>query len=96
MICTKWIQRCEELSNMLCTHWWGLHPIGLHLKNVIKGSHGLFIVGAYEIWCILYELSKMMCLKPVDLVNQVLSRNHDVMCDYLWNLNTIGLFIEHN
>jgi hypothetical protein len=39
---------------------------------------------------------KMMCFELVDLLNQVLSRNHDVMCDYLQNLNTIGLFVEHN
>jgi hypothetical protein len=34
--------------------------------NVSKGSHRLFIVGAYEIWCILYELLKMMCFEPID------------------------------
>jgi len=53
MICTKWIQRCEEFINLLCTHWWGFHPIGLHLKNVSKSSHRLFIVGAY-IWNLVY------------------------------------------
>jgi hypothetical protein len=27
------------VQHVVCTHWWGLHTIGLHLKNVIEGSH---------------------------------------------------------
>jgi hypothetical protein len=39
-------------------------------KNVIKGNHRLFIIGAYEICCNLYELSKVRCFGLVDLIKQ--------------------------
>ncbi len=39
-------------------------------KNIIKGNHRLFIIGAYEIGCNLYELLKVMCFGLVDLIEQ--------------------------
>jgi hypothetical protein len=36
----------------------GLYTIGLHLKNVIEGSHKYFVVTKYGIWCNLYDLKK--------------------------------------
>ncbi len=40
----------------------------LHLKNVIEGKHRFSIVGAYEIWCHLYELLEMTYFTLVDLI----------------------------
>jgi hypothetical protein len=55
------------VHHVVCTLM-GLHIIELHMKNVTKGNHRLFIVGSYEIWCNLYELSKMTCCELVDLI----------------------------
>ncbi len=66
------------------------------MPHLAHFHHKLFIVGVYEIWCISYKLIEMMCFEPIDLINQVLSTNHDVMCDYLQILNNVGLFIEDN
>ncbi len=59
MTCMTNIQKDEELFNMSCAHWWGLHTIGLHLTSVIEGNHRQFVVASYGIWCNLHDFSKM-------------------------------------
>jgi hypothetical protein len=59
-------------------------------KNIIKWNHRLFIIGAYEIWCNLYELSKVTCFGVVKKFCQWIS----CVIDYLSNLNSIKLFVE--
>jgi hypothetical protein len=56
----------KKIFNMLCTHWWGLHTIGLHM-NAIESNHKHFII-VYEIWCNLYDLSKMKCFRLVNFI----------------------------
>jgi hypothetical protein len=46
----------------------GLYTIGLHLKNVIEGSHRQFVVAKYGIWYNLHDLSKMICFGLMDFI----------------------------
>jgi len=50
--------------------------------NVIEGSHRLFLVGAYEIWCNSYELPKEL----VSCKRRKKTRNgtFGVTCAYLF------------
>jgi len=68
MICMTKTQRHEELFSMSCTHWWGLHIIGLHLTSDIKGSHRQFVVATYGVWCNLHDLSKTTCSGLVNCI----------------------------
>ncbi len=58
----------------------GLHTIGLHLKNVIKGNHKWFVIARYGIWCNLHDLSKMTCfnVKGVLGLQDIMDRNRTV------------------
>jgi hypothetical protein len=80
-----------------CVHIGGaFHTTVLHLNSFTKSNHRLFVIGAYKIWCRSYELLTMTCFGCVDLIKLFFLRIHDIMCDYLWNLNSSKLVFEHD
>jgi hypothetical protein len=64
MTCMTQIYMHEKLFNVSCTHWWGLHTIGLHLKNVIEGNHKQFVENDM-LWT--YEFYKTQFCKQIML-----------------------------